>query len=104
MDSTNEIVVGVLVLIIFCAVLILLLRLWIKFLARMRNRSIQKKIAAGKIKDKTLMKLYQRFQKSQNGKVIAMMCFGVNYKLFLRTQSDTYEIYKAEMIRRNLPL
>lgn len=88
--------------ILFIAIILFVFNLYCKFLGKMTQNSIKKRIAKGKISDKQLLKLYKTADRGHRRKWIAIFLYGIFYKSFLKMQEGTYLLYKEEMERRGL--
>lgn len=99
---------GLLSLILVVAIIIgimYLFSIYANFLAKMAGKSLQKKIDSGKFTDEKLIKSYNSYKNSQKwNKIISIIFSGIFYKSFLKVFETPFHIYKAEMIKRNLPL
>ena len=84
--------------------LMFLFNVYTKFLAKLSAKQLQKKLDAGKINDVKLVKLYESYKKQKDNKIIGILLCGIFYKSYLKIPESAYNLYRQEMIKRNLPV
>ena len=99
-----ENLMGFLLFIIIIGGLMLLFNVYTKFLAKLGSKQLKKKLDSGKIDDAKLVKLYNTYKKQKDNKLMAIFMSGIFYKSYLKIPEAAYNLYKQEMIKRNLPL
>lgn len=98
MGNANQIII----LIAFIVALVFFFHLYSRFLSKLSQKSIKKRIAKGKINDKQLIKFYNISDKGRKNKWMAILVYGIYYKSYLQMQEGTYQIYRDEMENRGL--
>jgi hypothetical protein len=96
--------IGLLLLVVIILGLMLLFNVYTKFLAKLSAKQLQKKLESGKISDEKLVKLYHTYKKQKSNKFMAILMAGIFYKSYLKIPEAAYNLYKQEMIKRNLSL
>ena len=96
--------ISILLFIVIIGGLMLLFNVYTKFLAKLSSKQLQKRLAAGKVNDEKLVKLYNTYKKQKDNKIMAILMSGIFYKSYLKIPQAAYDLYEQEMIIRNLPL
>ena len=99
-----ENLIAVLLAVVIIVGLMLLFNVYTKFLAKLSIKQLQKKIESGKINDNKLVKLYNSYKKQKDNKLLAIFMAGIFYKSYMKIPEAAFDLYKQEMIKRNLPL
>lgn len=90
--------------ILFVIFIYFLMSLYVGLLGKWSYKRVSKKIQSGKMSDKALIRNYNKFKKSKDSKIIAILICGIFFKSFIKLQNCTFDAYKEGMIQRNLPL
>ena len=99
-----ENLIAVLLAVVIIGGLMLLFNVYTKFLAKLSTKQLQKKIESGKINDNKLVILYNSYKKQKDNKLLAIFMAGIFYKSYMKIPEAAFDLYKQEMIKRNLPL
>ena len=103
-----ENLIAILLAVVIIGGLMLLFNVYTKFLAKLSTKQLQKKlqkkIESGKINDNKLVKLYNSYKKQKDNKLLAIFMAGIFYKSYMKIPEAAFDLYKQEMIKRNLPL
>ena len=94
----------IIIAILFVIFIYFLMSLYMGLLGKWSYKRVSKKIQSGKMSDKALIRNYNKFKKSKDNKIMAILICGVFFKSYIKLQNCTFEAYKEGMIQRNLPL
>ena len=86
------ILMQIILLIGFLLLFMFVFHLYVRFLSKLTQKSIMKRIEKGKINDKQLMKFYEMSDKARNRKFTAFLLYGIFYKSYIRLHDDTYQL------------
>lgn len=76
--------------------------LYTSLLSKMTLRSLEKRIAKGKIDDKQLIRLYETTERNKGNHFVSFFVYGIFYKSHIRMQEEINQLYRNEMKKRNL--
>ena len=102
--TSMENLIAILLAVVIIGGVMLLFNVYTKFLAKLSTKQLQKKIESGKINDNKLVKLYNSYKKQKDNKLLAIFMAGIFYKSYMKITETALDLYKQEMIKRNLPL
>lgn len=94
--------IAVIIFIIFLGVLFFINGLYMKFMAKVQQNNIKKKLAKGKMKDKKLIYFYKTTDRNRKNKILAFLAYGIYYRSFLKLNEAKYQLFKEEVERRGL--
>ena len=94
--------IAVIIFIVFLGVLFFINGLYMKFMAKVQQNNIKKKLAKGKMKDKKLIYFYKTTDRNRKNKILAFLAYGIYYRSFLKLNAAKYQLFKEEVERRGL--
>ena len=94
--------IAVIIFIVFLGVLFFINGLYMKFMAKVQQNNIKKKLAKGKMKDKKLIYFYITTDRNRKNKILAFLAYGIYYRSFLKLNEAKYQLFKEEVERRGL--